>query len=683
MLRRPARQSRGDHGAPVPRPARLRPGCGRSVRRRVRAPRGRGAAEAPAPEGLHRGGAGRRRARPAREVGLRPLPGAADVADPGSSGDTIGFGARRIFDDDRIEAKYLNTPETPLYKKSQVLYGIDLARREIARASQAVVVEGYTDVMACHLAGVPTAVATCGTAFGDDHARVLRRLLLDHEEFRGEVIFTFDGDEAGQKAAIRAFDGDQNFVCQTYVAVEPERPRPVRPAAAAGGRRGARAGRAPGAALPLRARPTSCKYDLDRADGRVDAHARGRQAGVEHPRPVEGRRLRPGGGRDDRDRVDGGAARGPPRADRARSAPDQAQPAPGAPATQRRAELPDLRDPRLRSSARPSSWSSSSLAWSGGPRPRSDPTTSRTAPTAPCGTSSSRRPGAVAATRHWGARLRDAPDRRAAPVADQRARRGAARRRGSPTRRTSRCTSHRLQELTAKRRIAEVKSRLQRTNPVEQATEYNRMFGELVALEQHRRTPARAGPREPVRQSVIGRRGGVPADVLARVASARGEGARLGAAGSTAAGCSARARRLVSGSPQRPTLAVGAGRGRRAGTIDAARLRISEVGKYGEPRPSYTFADGGPRAAAPAGPRARHREHRAAAARPGPRTGSGSRVIGRRSPVGGRWPGCTPTTPASTPPTRTCAAVADAGARPGPGDEVGDRPLTRCPPSPI
>jgi DNA primase len=139
-----------------------------------------------------------------------------------SSGDTIGFGARRIFADDKIEAKYLNTPETPIYKKSQVLYGIDLARREMARSSQAVVVEGYTDVMACHLAGVKTAVATCGTSFGDDHARVLRRFLHDHEEFRGEVIFTFDGDAAGQKAALRAFGGDQNFVSQTYVAVEPD-----------------------------------------------------------------------------------------------------------------------------------------------------------------------------------------------------------------------------------------------------------------------------------------------------------------------------------------------------------------------------------------------------------------------------------------------------------------------------
>jgi DNA primase len=136
-------------------------------------------------------------------------------------GSVVGFGARRLFDDDRIEAKYLNTPETPLYRKSTVLYGVDLAKREIARESRAVVVEGYTDVMACHLAGVTTAVATCGTAFGDEHAKVLRRLLMDQDEFRGEVVFTFDGDEAGRKAALRAFEGDQRFVAQTYVAIEP------------------------------------------------------------------------------------------------------------------------------------------------------------------------------------------------------------------------------------------------------------------------------------------------------------------------------------------------------------------------------------------------------------------------------------------------------------------------------
>ncbi|HSK56365.1 MAG TPA: DNA primase [Jiangellales bacterium] len=137
-------------------------------------------------------------------------------------GDVVGFGARRLHDDDRVEAKYLNTPETPIYHKGHLLYGVDLAKRDIARRSQAVVVEGYTDVMACHLAGVTTAVATCGTAFGDEHAKVLRRLLLDQDEMRGEVIFTFDGDAAGQKAALRAFEGDQRFVSQTYIAIAPD-----------------------------------------------------------------------------------------------------------------------------------------------------------------------------------------------------------------------------------------------------------------------------------------------------------------------------------------------------------------------------------------------------------------------------------------------------------------------------
>ena len=135
------------------------------------------------------------------------------------SGDVIGFGARRLLEDDN-GPKYLNTPETPIYHKSQVLYGIDKAKRDIASERKAVIVEGYTDVMACHLSGVLTAVATCGTSFGEDHIRVLRRLLMDSDTFRGEVIFTFDGDAAGQKAAMRAFSDDQRFVSQTYVAVE-------------------------------------------------------------------------------------------------------------------------------------------------------------------------------------------------------------------------------------------------------------------------------------------------------------------------------------------------------------------------------------------------------------------------------------------------------------------------------
>lgn len=135
-----------------------------------------------------------------------------------TSGDTVGFGARKLYDDDE-GPKYLNTPETSIYKKSQVLYGLDLARRDIARQQQVVVVEGYTDVMACHLAGVPTAVATCGTAFGSDHVKIMRRLLLDAADSQAEVIFTFDGDAAGQKAALRAFEQEQQFVTQTFVAV--------------------------------------------------------------------------------------------------------------------------------------------------------------------------------------------------------------------------------------------------------------------------------------------------------------------------------------------------------------------------------------------------------------------------------------------------------------------------------
>ncbi|MCA1222536.1 DNA primase [Streptomyces sp. 8L] len=135
------------------------------------------------------------------------------------AGDVVGFGARRLREDDN-GPKYLNTPETPIYKKSQVLYGVDLAKKDIAKASRAVVVEGYTDVMACHLAGVTTAIATCGTAFGGDHIKILRRLLMDNGSAR--VIFTFDGDAAGQKAALRAFEDDQKFAAETYIAIAPD-----------------------------------------------------------------------------------------------------------------------------------------------------------------------------------------------------------------------------------------------------------------------------------------------------------------------------------------------------------------------------------------------------------------------------------------------------------------------------
>ena len=143
------------------------------------------------------------------------------------TGQTVGFGARKLLgDDDDTGPKYLNTPETSVYHKSQVLYGLDLARRDIAKGHRVVVVEGYTDVMACHLAGVTTAVATCGTSFGVDHIKVLRRILGDTETAEGglpgEVIFTFDPDEAGQKAASRAFAESQRFAARVFVATAPE-----------------------------------------------------------------------------------------------------------------------------------------------------------------------------------------------------------------------------------------------------------------------------------------------------------------------------------------------------------------------------------------------------------------------------------------------------------------------------
>jgi DNA primase len=134
------------------------------------------------------------------------------------TGAVVGFGARRLLEDDQ-GPKYLNTPETPIYHKSQVLYGLDLAKRDIAKSGRVVVVEGYTDVMACHLAGIPTAVATCGTAFGVDHIKVIRRVLGDESGSHGEVVFTFDPDAAGQKAAVRAFAEEQRFSARTFVAV--------------------------------------------------------------------------------------------------------------------------------------------------------------------------------------------------------------------------------------------------------------------------------------------------------------------------------------------------------------------------------------------------------------------------------------------------------------------------------
>jgi DNA primase len=210
------------------------------------------------------------------------------------AGDVIGFGARKLFDDDD-GPKYLNTPESPLYKKSHVLYGIDQAKREIAKQGRAVIVEGYTDVMACHEAGVPTAVATCGTAFGADHIGVLRRLLFDSDEVAGEIIFTFDGDAAGQKAALRAFEEDQRFVGRTFIAVSPDNMDPCELRLAKGDLavRDLVARREPLVDFALR--HVVGRYDLDTVDGRLEAMHRAAPliAKIKDPEKREGygRRL--------------------------------------------------------------------------------------------------------------------------------------------------------------------------------------------------------------------------------------------------------------------------------------------------------------------------------------------------------------------------------------------------------
>jgi DNA primase len=188
-----------------------------------------------------------------------------------SSGEVIGFGARRLFDDDHMEAKYVNTPETVLYKKSNVLFGLDLAKRDIAKGHQAVVVEGYTDVMAMHQSGVTTAVASCGTAFGDEHLSMLRRLMMDDNFFRGELIYVFDGDAAGRAAAVKAFEGEQNLAGQSFVAVADDGMDPcdLRLKSGDAALRDLVARRTP--LFEFAIRTALADHDLDSAEGRVSA----------------------------------------------------------------------------------------------------------------------------------------------------------------------------------------------------------------------------------------------------------------------------------------------------------------------------------------------------------------------------------------------------------------------------
>ncbi len=408
----------------------------------------------------------------------------------------LGFGARRLFDDDRMPAKYINTPETPLYKKSHVLYGLDLARTAISKKSQAVVVEGYTDVMAAHLAGVDTAVASCGTAFGDDHARLLRRLMGDHDAFHGEVIFTFDGDEAGQAAALKVFAGDRNFITQTYVAVEPSGLDPC----------DLRLTRGDAAVRELVARRTPlyrfvmsnllAQHDLDRADGRVAAL----RATAPLVASIRDTALVGGYARElagllgmDVEEVRAEvmrAANRPTTRDGADRPPHDAAP-PDEPQDEPRPVLPDPKD-RLLATERatcklmvqfpqlfPQPWDGISEHDFTHPGYAA---VFRAVERATAGSDAGPSDGADWVRRVSQGCETDAARRLVAALAVE-----PLPLHGEVTPRYVVANTSNLRLLTVMRSISELKSRLQRTNPVESQRAYNQMFSELVVLEARRK----------------------------------------------------------------------------------------------------------------------------------------------------------------------------------------------------
>ncbi|OBI40820.1 DNA primase [Mycobacterium kyorinense] len=408
-----------------------------------------------------------------------------------SAGEVIGFGARRLFDDDPMEAKYVNTPETLLYKKSSVLFGIDLAKRDIAKGHQAVVVEGYTDVMAMHQAGVTTAVASCGTAFGDEHLAMLRRLMMDDNFFRGELIYVFDGDEAGRNAALKAFGGEQHLAGQSFVAVAADGMDPcdLRLASGDGALRDLVARRTP--LFEFAIRSALAETDLDSAEGRVAALRRcvPMVAQIKDPtlRDEYARQLAGWVGWSDVAQVvgrvrDQAKGRGRPQ----RSAVAPAEKTSGAAAVR-----PDPRDPTL--------WPQrealkSALQYPALSGPVFDALTVdsfthpgyaavRAAIEAAGGTNAGISGG------QWLDAVRQrAPSPAAAGLISELGVEGI---RVDDDERLPRYIAGvlaRLQEVWVGRQIAEVKSKLQRMSPVEQGDEYHALFGDLVAMEAYRRS---------------------------------------------------------------------------------------------------------------------------------------------------------------------------------------------------
>ncbi|MCV7113018.1 DNA primase [Mycolicibacterium setense] len=409
-----------------------------------------------------------------------------------SSGETIGFGARRLFDDDQNQAKYVNTPETVLYKKSQVLFGLDRAKRDIAKGHQAVVVEGYTDVMAMHMAGVTTAVASCGTAFGEQHLSMLRRLMMDDNFFRGELIYVFDGDAAGQAAAVKAFEGEQNLSGQSFVAVAPDGMDPcdLRLRSGDAAVRDLVARRTPLFEFVIRS--ALAEHDLDSAEGRVAALRRcvpiaarikdqtlrdeyARQlagwVGWDNVAQVIGRvREEASGGRKDTRRQPAARQAGPAAAPVQRPNPTDPTLWPQREALKAGLQYPAIAGPvfdsltvesfthpgyaAVRSAIEGAGGMASGISGAQWIEAVREQTTS---------------PAAASLVNELGVEAINVEDDEHLP-------------------RYISSVLARLQEVWVGRQIAEVKSKLQRMSPVEQGDEYHALFGDLVAMESYRRS---------------------------------------------------------------------------------------------------------------------------------------------------------------------------------------------------
>ena len=412
-----------------------------------------------------------------------------------SSNEVIGFGARRIFDDDTMTAKYLNTPETVLYKKSNVLFGLDLAKRDIAKGHQAVVVEGYTDVMAMHLAGVTTAVASCGTAFGEEHLSMLRRLMMDDSFFRGELIYVFDGDAAGRAAAVKAFDGEQNLSGQSFVAVADEGMDPcdLRLKSGDAALRDLVARRTP--LFEFVIRTALADHDLDSAEGRVSALRRcvPMAARIKDPtlRDEYARQLAGWVGWDDVAQVIG-RVRETAKAGGAAQRRDVRRSAAAAASTDAVVVArPDPKDPTL--------WPQrdalkAALQYPAIAGPVFDTLTveSFTHPAYAAVRGAITAAGGMSAGGSGGQWIDAVREQAASPhVANLINELGVEAFRVEDDERLPRYIGGvlaRLQEVWVGREIAEMKSKLQRMSPVDNDEEYNALFGDLVAMETYRRS---------------------------------------------------------------------------------------------------------------------------------------------------------------------------------------------------